>query len=92
MELLEKALQLDPNSVTAMWLLGNAAADNGDNTKAVDYWQQGLPAARRRTGDAVGTGADDHAGRWPATGTDRVAAADHGRKALPPRRPQVRAR
>ena len=43
MELLEKALQLDPNSVTAMWLLGNAAADNGDNAKAVDYWQQAYP-------------------------------------------------
>ena len=43
MELLEKALQLDPNSVTAMWLLGNAAADNGDNAKAVDYWQRAYP-------------------------------------------------
>jgi len=43
MELLEKALQLDPTSVTAMWLLGNAAADTGDNAKALDYWQRAYP-------------------------------------------------
>ena len=29
--------------MTAMWLLGNAAADNGDNAKAVDYWQRAYP-------------------------------------------------
>lgn len=43
MELLEKALQLDPDSVTAMWLLGNAAADTGDNAKALGYWQRAYP-------------------------------------------------
>ncbi len=42
-ELLEKALQLDPQSITALWLLGNAAASEGDNAKALDYWQRAYP-------------------------------------------------
>lgn len=42
-ELLEKALSIDPNSVTALWLLGNAAADQGDNAKALTYWQRAYP-------------------------------------------------
>lgn len=42
-ELLEQALQLDPNSVTALWLLGNAAADRGDSVAAVGYWQRAYP-------------------------------------------------
>jgi len=42
-ELLERALQIDPNSVTALWLLGNAAADGGDNAAALDYWRRAHP-------------------------------------------------
>jgi cytochrome c-type biogenesis protein CcmH len=42
-ELLEKALSLDPNSVTALWLLGNAAADQGDTASALEYWQRAYP-------------------------------------------------
>lgn len=42
-ELLERALQIDPNSTTALWLLGNAAADRGDNVAAVDYWRRAYP-------------------------------------------------
>lgn len=41
--LLERALELDPESVTALWLLGNAAADNGDTATALDYWQRAYP-------------------------------------------------
>ena len=43
LELLEKALSLDPNSVTALWLLGNAAAETGDNAKAIELWQRAFP-------------------------------------------------
>jgi cytochrome c-type biogenesis protein CcmH len=42
-ELLRKALSIDPDSVTAMWLLGNAAADAGDTAAALDYWQRAYP-------------------------------------------------
>lgn len=41
--LLQRALVIDPNSVTALWLLGSAAADAGDNTAAVEYWQRAFP-------------------------------------------------
>jgi cytochrome c-type biogenesis protein CcmH len=42
-ELLQKALSIDPASVTALWLLGNASADKGDNATALDYWQRAYP-------------------------------------------------
>lgn len=42
-ELLEKALGIDPTSVTALWLLGNAAQDRGDSAAALDYWQRAYP-------------------------------------------------
>ena len=42
-ELLNKALTLDPNSVTALWLLGNAAADKGDNATALEHWNKAYP-------------------------------------------------
>lgn len=41
--LLQRALELDPESVTALWLLGSAAADRGDNAAALDYWQRAHP-------------------------------------------------
>jgi cytochrome c-type biogenesis protein CcmH len=41
--LLEKALRIEPDNVTALWLLGNAAYDNGAVTSALDYWQQAYP-------------------------------------------------
>jgi cytochrome c-type biogenesis protein CcmH len=42
-ELLEKALSIDPDSITALWLLGNAASDSGDNAAALGYWQRAYP-------------------------------------------------
>jgi len=42
-ELLLKALSIDPDAVTAMWLLGNAAFDEGDNATALKYWKQAYP-------------------------------------------------
>ena len=42
-ELLEKALSIDPSSVTALWLLGNAASDRGDNAVALGFWQRAYP-------------------------------------------------
>jgi cytochrome c-type biogenesis protein CcmH len=41
--LLEKALRIEPDNITALWLLGNAAYDNGAVTSALDYWQQAYP-------------------------------------------------
>jgi cytochrome c-type biogenesis protein CcmH len=43
LELLEKALRLDPQNVTALWLLGNAAYDNGAVGGALHYWQRAYP-------------------------------------------------
>jgi cytochrome c-type biogenesis protein CcmH len=37
--LLEQALELDPNQQKALWLLGIAAAQQGDDAFAVSYWQ-----------------------------------------------------
>jgi cytochrome c-type biogenesis protein CcmH len=42
-ELLEQALSIDPNAVTALWLLGNAAFDDGKTAQAVEYWQRAYP-------------------------------------------------
>jgi cytochrome c-type biogenesis protein CcmH len=41
--LLQRALELDPESATALWLLGSAAMDRGDNAVAIDYWQRAYP-------------------------------------------------
>ena len=41
--LLQRALELDPESATALWLLGSAAMDRGDNAAAIDYWQRAYP-------------------------------------------------
>jgi cytochrome c-type biogenesis protein CcmH len=41
--LLEQALGIDPNAVTALWLLGNAAFDDGKTAKAIEYWQRAYP-------------------------------------------------
>ena len=42
-DLLKKALSLDPDSVTALWLLGNAAADRGQTSTALEYWNKASP-------------------------------------------------
>jgi cytochrome c-type biogenesis protein CcmH len=42
-ELLERALSIEPDSVTALWLLGNAAMDRGDTATALGYWQRAYP-------------------------------------------------
>ncbi len=58
-ELLEKAIGIDPEAVTALWLLGNAASDRGDTAAALKYWQRayplldGDPATQRELGQMI---------------------------------------
>lgn len=40
MELLHRALEIDPNLVRALWLAGIAAFNQGDADKATAYWQR----------------------------------------------------
>ena len=42
-ELVNKALELSPNSSMGLWLAGMAAREQGDNKTALDYWQRLLP-------------------------------------------------
>lgn len=42
-ELLQKALEIQPDSVTALWMLGNAAYDEGDRAQALAYWERAYP-------------------------------------------------
>jgi cytochrome c-type biogenesis protein CcmH len=42
-ELLERVQSIDPDSITALWLLGIAAASNGDLAQALEYWQRAYP-------------------------------------------------
>ena len=37
--LLEKALEKDPDQQKALWLMGNSAAQAGDDEKAIAYWE-----------------------------------------------------
>ncbi|MDA3920172.1 MAG: c-type cytochrome biogenesis protein CcmI [Salinisphaera sp.] len=50
-DLFAQALKLDPKNRQALWFLGLAAAEQGDNSKAVGYWdrllKQNLPAEVR---------------------------------------------
>ncbi|MEL6750281.1 MAG: tetratricopeptide repeat protein [Pseudomonadota bacterium] len=41
--LLEQALELAPDSATTLWLLGQAAKQQGQTAQAQDYWQRTLP-------------------------------------------------
>lgn len=41
--LLRKALSINPDSVTALWLLGTAAFDKNELTTALDLWQRAYP-------------------------------------------------
>lgn len=41
--LLETALELEPESVSALWLAGNAAAQREQDQKALDYWRRAFP-------------------------------------------------
>ncbi len=41
-ELVARALVLDPDNVTALWLAGKAEAEAGNNAGAVKYWRQVL--------------------------------------------------
>lgn len=41
--LLEKAIEIQPDSVTALWMLGNSAYDEGDSAKALEYWTRAYP-------------------------------------------------
>lgn len=42
-ELVQKALDIDPASVTALWLAGMAAEEAGELEQALDYWQKAEP-------------------------------------------------
>lgn len=42
-ELAQKALQLEPTNITALWLVGMAAEEQGQYAEAVGYWQQIIP-------------------------------------------------
>lgn len=42
-ELLERVRSIDPDNVTALWLLGIAAANNGDLPEALEHWQRAYP-------------------------------------------------
>ena len=42
-ELLERVRSIDPDNVTALWLLGIAAARNGDLPQALEDWQRAYP-------------------------------------------------
>lgn len=39
-ELINEALQKEPTHTTALWMAGQAAADNKQYLEAIDYWQQ----------------------------------------------------
>ncbi len=73
--LLEKALRIDPQSVTALWLLGNAARDRGETASALGYWQRAYPLLSEEPGmqAELGKMITDAGGELPAT-----------RAALPP--------
>lgn len=40
MELIERALQIDPNNQKGLWLAGTAAYERGDLPHALEYWQR----------------------------------------------------
>lgn len=42
-ELVEKALQIEPNNLTALWLSGMAARQQGQHLKAIAQWNKVLP-------------------------------------------------
>lgn len=42
-ELARKALQLEPNNITALWLVGMAAEEQEQYAEAVSHWQQIIP-------------------------------------------------
>ncbi|MGB5260237.1 MAG: c-type cytochrome biogenesis protein CcmI [Gammaproteobacteria bacterium] len=48
-ELLEQALQLEPNNIKALWLAGHWKYGSGDSAQAIRYWEQ---AAQQMTPDS----------------------------------------
>lgn len=51
-ELAEKALEKDPNTQRALWLLGIAAVKRGEAEKAIGYWQKLLALVPKDSGAA----------------------------------------
>lgn len=43
LELLHQVEKREPRNVTALWLLGNAAAQRGQDRQALDYWARAYP-------------------------------------------------
>lgn len=43
-ELVQRALKAAPNDPTALWLAGQAAEEQGEHRKAVEYWMRALPS------------------------------------------------
>lgn len=51
-QLLESALEIDPQQQKGLWLLGMAALHEGDNAAAIDLWQQLLKLVEPASGAA----------------------------------------
>ena len=51
-QLLEGAINIDPNQQKGLWLLGMAAAEEGDNVTAIGYWESLLALLEPGSGSA----------------------------------------
>ena len=93
-ELVKKALAIDPDNVTGLWLAGMAQSEQGNFKSAVDYWQRALPrisnesdkttltnlinAARKQLGEDVTEAAPQVPASTGAVSTPAAAAAAGG--------------
>ena len=55
-ELVQKALELDPDNLTGLWLAGMAAGERRDFNTAIDYWERILPRLKDEEDIASVTG------------------------------------
>ncbi len=52
-ELVERALELEPANVTALWMAGMVSEERGDYAAALRYWQRLLPLLRNEPEEAA---------------------------------------